>query len=55
MKLYVSDIAESYNNTIICHLGNLVTKYLLLHILQCWHACEVDKYNCDLSMVLYCS
>ena len=35
MKLYVSDIEESYKYTIIGHLGNLATEYLLLHIVQC--------------------
>ena len=24
-------------------------------MLQCWHACAVDKYNKDLPLVLYCS
>ena len=30
MKLYVYDIEESYKETIIGHLGNSVTAYLLL-------------------------
>ena len=38
MKTYVSDIVKSYEDTIICYLGNSGTKYLLLQILQCWHA-----------------
>ena len=55
MKLYVSDIVESYKYTIIGHLGNTGTVDLLLHIVQCWCACAVDKGNCDLSIVIYCS
>ena len=43
MKLYVSNIEESYKDTLIGHLGNLRKEYLLLHIVQCWSACEVDE------------
>ena len=46
MKLYVSNIAESYKDTIIGHLVNLV-------IAQ--RAYVVDKENQPLPMVLYCS
>ena len=37
-KQYVLDAIKSYEDTIICYLGNSGTKYLLLQILQCWHA-----------------
>ena len=36
MNLYVSDIEESYKDTIIGHLGNSGPSDLLLHIIQCW-------------------
>ena len=42
MKLYVSVIEESYKVTTFGHLVNSGTAYLLLHIVQCWRACEVD-------------
>ena len=48
------DIEESYKETIIGHLGNSVTAYLLLHIVQCWCVCEVNEENQVLPMVLYC-
>ena len=35
MKIYVSDIEELYKDTIIGHMVNSVTEYLLLHIVQC--------------------
>ena len=37
MKIYVSDIVESYIDTIIGNLGNAGTADLLLHLAQCWH------------------
>ena len=55
MKLYVSDIEESYKDTIIGHLGNSGTSDLLLQMVQCWRECKVDVENQYLSMVLYCS
>ena len=55
MKLYVSDIEKSYKDTIIGHLVNLGTEYLLLHIVQCWRECAVDEENRYINMVMYCS
>ena len=55
MNLYVSNIEESYKDTIICHMGNSGTEYLLLHTVQFWHACAVDEENWSLHMFLYCS
>ena len=43
MNLYVSNIEESYKDTIIVHLGNSGTAYLILHKVQCWRACAVDE------------
>ena len=43
MKLYVSDIEELYRDTIIGHLINSGTAYLLLRIVECWSACAVDE------------
>ena len=34
--------------------GNTGKEYLLLNIVQCWHASEVDEDNWYLSVVLYC-
>ena len=48
----MSDIEESFKNTIICHLGNSVTTYLLLHIVKCLRACEVNEENKAQTMVL---
>ena len=45
MKIYVSDFDKSYKDTIIGHLGNSGTVDLLLHILQFWSACALDKYE----------
>ena len=45
MELYVSNIEESYNGTIIGNIGNAGTSYLLLHIVQCWRACAVNEEN----------
>ena len=53
MKLYVSNIEESYKGIIIGHVGNLGTAYLLLHLVQCWRACAVNEENQALHMVLY--
>ena len=55
MKLHVSDIEESYKDTIIGNLGNSGTSDLLLHIVQCWHTCEVNGGNQDIPLVLLCS
>ena len=55
MKLYVSDILESYKDSIIHHLGNSGTEYLLLPIVQCLCACKNDEENQALPMVLDCS
>ena len=43
MKIYVSNIEESYKDTIIGHSGNSGTSDILLQIVQCWPACEVDE------------
>ena len=55
MKLYVSDIEESFKDTFIGHLGNSGTSDLVLHTVQCWRVCSVDEENRALPMVLYCS
>ena len=55
MKLYVSYIEEQYKDTIIGHLGNSGTAYLILHRVQCWCACAVIEENRALPMVMYCS
>ena len=55
MKFYVSDIVEYYEDSIIGHLGNSGTAYLLLHILQCWLECAVYEDDWYIPMVLYCS
>ena len=43
MKIYVSNIEESYKDTIIGHLVNSGIADLLLHIVQCWRAYAVNK------------
>ena len=53
MNIYVSDIVKLYRDTIICHLVNSGTSYLLFCIVQCWHVCEFDEDNRSLPMVLY--
>ena len=45
IKLYVSDIQESYKDTIIGNLVNSGTEDLLLHILQFRCACAGDEEN----------
>ena len=55
MKLDVSNLEESYKDTIIGHLGNSGTSYILLHIVQCWRAYAVDKEKQSLPMIIYCS
>ena len=52
MKLYVSDIEESYKDKIIGNMGNSGTLYLLLHILYCWSVCAVNEENQALPLVL---
>ena len=52
MKLYVSDIVESYKDSIIGNLVNSGTADLLLHIVQCWNACVVDEENKYLPIVM---
>ena len=51
----MSNIEESYIDTIIGHLVNSGTEYLLLHLVQCWHACAVNEENQDIPMILYYS
>ena len=41
MKLFVSDIEESYRYTIIGYMVHSVTEDLLFHVVQYWFACEV--------------
>ena len=53
MKLYVSNIDESYKDTIIENLGNSGIADLILHILQCWCIFIVDELKLDIPIVLY--
>ena len=53
MKLYVSDIEESYKYTTIGNSKNSGTSDLLLHIVQFWSTCAVDEETMDLPMILY--
>ena len=46
---------ESYKDSVIGHLGNLGTVYLLLHIVKCWHAYAFYEDNWVLHMVIYFS
>ena len=55
MNPYVSDIVKSYKNTVIGYLQNAGTSHFLLHIVQCYHACEFDEDNQSLPVVIYCS
>ena len=55
MNIYVPDIEESYNDTIMFHLRNSGTAYLLLHIVQWWCEYVVDDEKRDLPMATYCS
>ena len=52
MKLYVSNIVESYKDSIIGHLVNSGTSDFSLNMVQCWRACTVYEKNRDLSMVM---
>ena len=52
MKVHVSDIEESYKDTIIGYLGNSGTDDLLLHIVQCWHVCVVNEEKWSTLMVV---
>ena len=55
MKLYVSDILESYKYTIIGNLVNSGTVDLLLNLVQCWRECAANEENQTLPLFLYCS
>ena len=55
MNPYVSDIVKSYKNTVIGYLQNAGTSHFLLHIVQCYHACEFDEDNQSLPVVIYSS
>ena len=55
VKLYLSNIEESYKDTIIGNMGNSGTAYLLIHIVQCWIECSVSEKNKSLPMILYYS
>ena len=55
MKLFVYNIVESYTEIIVVHLGNAGAADFLLHIVQCWCTCAVDKDIQSLPIVLYCS
>ena len=53
MKLYVSNIEESYKDIII---GNMVnSENLSLQLVHCWHACTFNEENKALTLVLFCS
>ena len=54
VKLYVSNIEESYKERIIGNLVNSVTADSLLHKIQCWRACAVDEEKRNLPLVMYC-
>ena len=43
MKLYVSNIEESYKDTSIDHLLNSGKEDSLLHMVNYWRACEVNE------------
>ena len=55
MKLYLSNIEESYKDTIVGHFGNSCIEDLLLNITQCWRACVVVEYKWNLPILLYYS
>ena len=55
MKLCVSDIVESYKDTIMGYIFNACKLDLLLHIVQWCRACAVDKNKWDIYIVLYCT
>ena len=55
MNIYVSEIEVSYKDTILGHLGNSGTSYLLLYIVKCWCACAVDEDKWARPMVIYYS
>ena len=55
MNCYLSGIMESHKDINISNLGNSGIADLLLYIVQCWRACEVDKYNQALTLFLYYS
>ena len=52
MKLYVSNIEESYKYTIIVNMVNSGTGDLLLHILQFWCSFAVNEENQSLPIFL---
>ena len=54
MKPYLSDIVKLYEDKIIEYLGNSGTIHLLLHIVQCWRAYDVNEENQELPVVVYC-
>ena len=55
MKLYTSNIEESYKDTIIGHMGNSDTADLLLYIVQYWRQCVVNEEKQSLPIVLHWS
>ena len=55
MKLYMSDIEESYKDTIIGNMVNPGTADLLLHMVPFWRACAFNEENQALYMIMYCS
>ena len=55
MNIYVSNFVDLYKDTIIFHLENTDTSYLLLHTVDYWSEFEVNRENKDLPMVMYCS
>ena len=52
MELYVSNILDSYKDTIIGHFGNISTADFSVYIVKSWRACTVDEENFSLPMVL---
>ena len=53
MKLYVSDIEESYRDTIIGNMVNSGTADLLLNIAQCMRACTAMEESQYIHLFLY--
>ena len=49
------NFVESYEDRIIDHLGNAGTSDFLIHVVQWRCACESDKDNSSIHMVIYSS
>ena len=48
----MSDIEESYKNTIVGHLVNSGTEDLLLHIVQCWREFSFNEEKLKLPIFM---